>query len=114
MNAKKTKAMLYKETPSSIKTLDGSELEIVHDFKYLGTWTASTSEKDFNIRKALAWKACNSMDKIWKSNLPRALKIRLFTTTVKSVLTYGAETWTITTKMRKAMDGCYTRLLPRH
>ncbi|XP_072046990.1 uncharacterized protein [Amphiura filiformis] len=28
MNAKKTKAMLYKETPSSIKTLDGSELEI--------------------------------------------------------------------------------------
>ncbi|XP_072025049.1 uncharacterized protein [Amphiura filiformis] len=78
MNAKKTKAML-----SLIKTLDGSELEIVRDFKYLGSWTAS-SEKDFNIRKALAWKACNIMDKNWKSNLPRALKIKLFTTTVES------------------------------
>ena len=110
MNAKKTKAMLYKEAPSPIKTLDGSDLEIVHDFKYLGAWIAS-SEHDFTIRKAQAWKACNSMEKIWKSKLPRALKIKLFTTTVESVLTYGAETWTLTSKMRKALDGCYTRLL---
>ena len=110
MNAKKTKAMLYKEAPSPIKTLDGSDLEIVHDFKYLGAWIAS-SEHDFTNRKAQAWKACNSMEKIWKSKLPRALKIKLFTTTVESVLTYGAETWTLTSKMRKALDGCYTRLL---
>jgi hypothetical protein len=51
------------------------------------------------------------MGNIWKSKLPRYLKIKLFTTTVESVLIYGAETWTITVKMRKALDGCYTRLL---
>ena len=53
MNAKKTKAMAYNEPPHEVKTLDGSELEIVHGFKYLGAWIAS-SEKDFNTRKAQA------------------------------------------------------------
>ena len=110
MNAKKTKAMIYNEPPSIIKTLDGSDLEIVTDFKYLGAWIAS-SESDLNIRKAQAWKACNSMDNIWKSSLLRSLKIRLFTTTIEPVLTYGAEAWTLTSKMKKALDGCYTRLL---
>ena len=70
MNAKKTKDMIYNEPPSIIKTLDGSYLEILTDFKYLGAWLAS-SESDLNIRKAQAWKACNSMDNIWKSSLPR-------------------------------------------
>ena len=110
MNAKKTKAMVYNEPPYEVKTLDGSELEIVHDFKYLDAWIAS-SEKDFDTRKAQAWKACNSMMKIWKSSLPRNLKVKLFTTAVESVLVYGAETWTLTTKLRKKLDGCYTRLL---
>ena len=32
MNAKETKAMVYNELPHEVKTLDGSELEIVHDF----------------------------------------------------------------------------------
>ena len=68
MNAKKTKAMVYNEPPYEVKTLDGSELEIVHDLKYLEAWIAS-SEKDFDTRKAQAWKACNSMMKIWKSSL---------------------------------------------
>ena len=35
MNAKKTKAMIYNEPPSDITTLDGNDLEIVQDFKYL-------------------------------------------------------------------------------
>ncbi len=102
MNAKKTKAMVYNEAPSAINTLDGSDLEIVQDYKYLGTWIAS-SEKDFNIRKAQAWKACNRMDKIWKSQLPRDLKIKLFINSVESVLTYGAEAWTLKSKLKKAL-----------
>ncbi|XP_072030515.1 uncharacterized protein [Amphiura filiformis] len=95
---------------SPIQTLDGSELEVVDDFKYLGAWIGS-GEKDFSIRKGQAWRACNSMNKMWKTSLSRNLKTKLFTTTVESVLMYGAETWTITSKFRKALDGCYTRLL---
>ena len=108
--AKNIKTMIYNEPPSIIKSLDVSDLEIETDFKYLGAWTAS-SERDLNIRKAQAWKACNSMDNIWKSSLPRSLKIRLFTTTIEPVLTYGAEAWTLTTNMKRVLDGCYTRFL---
>ena len=57
MNDKKTKAMIYNEPPSIIKTLDGSDLEIVTVFKYLGAWIANC-ESDLNIRKAQTWKAC--------------------------------------------------------
>ena len=92
-----------------IHTVDGSCLE-VKDFKYLGSWVRST-EQDIKIRKAMAWKACNKLTKIWKSTLSRNLKKKLFHATVESVLLYGCKTWTITTKIRKALDGCYTRML---
>ena len=39
------------------------------------------------------------------------IRIKLFHATVESVLLYGCETWTITTKIRKALDGWYTRML---
>ena len=94
----------------SIKSSTGTILEVVKDFKYLGSWTQS-SLQDIKTRKALAWKACNKLTKIWKSNLPRSAKVKLFQATVESILLYGSETWTVTTKVRKMLDGCYTRLL---
>ena len=51
------------------------------------------------------------MDNLWKSDLRRDLKIRLFTDTVESVLLYGSETWTMTKRLTKIIDGCYTRML---
>ena len=48
------------------------------DFKYLGSWLID-STKDFNVRKALAWKACLRLVKIWKSSkISRRLKFTLF------------------------------------
>ena len=111
MNAKKTQFMVYNQpTRVKIHTVDGSCLEEVKDFKYLGSWVQST-EQDIKVRKAMAWKACNKLTKIWKSTLSRNLKIKLFHATVESVLLYGCETWTITARIRKALDGCYTRML---
>ena len=113
MNAKKTQFMVYNQpTQVEIHTVDGSCLKEEKDFKNLGSWVQST-EQDIKVRKAMAWKACNKLTKIlWKSILSRNLKIKLFHATVESVLLYGCETWTITTKIRKALDGCYTRMLP--
>ena len=56
--------------PIEINTIDGSKPKEVLNFKYfdLGGWMNST-EKDFNIRKVLAWSACNDLRKIWTSNL---------------------------------------------
>ena len=103
--------MIYNQpTRVEIHTVDGSCLEEVKVFKYVLSWVKST-EQDIKVRKAMAWKACNKLTEIWKSTLYRNLKIKLFHATVESVLLYGYEIWTITAKIRKALDGCYTRML---
>ncbi len=75
INAKKTKCMTYNIVePVDIYTQDGSILEVVEDFKYLGSLTEST-EAYIKARKASAWKACNKLKKVWKSSLNRVFKI---------------------------------------
>ena len=111
MNAKKTKVMAFNQDEEvKIVTQDGSQLEVVQDFKYLGSWVEST-EADIKIRKAEAWRACNKLKKIWKSNLSREIKTSLLGSAVESVLLYGSDTWTLTEKLEKQLDGCYTRML---
>ena len=51
------------------------------------------------------------MNNIWKSNLTKNIKVKLFQATVESVLLYWSETWTVTNKIGKSLDGCYTRML---
>ena len=89
---------------------DGTKLENVTDYKYLGALMES-SEKDVKFRKATAWRACSKLNKIWNSTLPRGFKQRLFAATVESVLLYGSEAWTVTPKLSKDFNGRYTRLL---
>ncbi len=48
---------------------------------------------------------------IWKSDLRRDLKIRLFQATVELILLYGSETWTMTASFLSRFDGCYNRML---
>ena len=82
----------------------------MENFKYLGAWTQST-EKDFAVRKALAWRACHKFRKVWSSKISRKIKVRLFLTTIEWVLLYGSEAWTLTKKLTKQLDGCCTRML---
>ena len=93
-----------------INSLNGEQIKSVDDFKYLGSWIDNTL-KDMNTRKAQAWVACNKLTKIWKSNLNRNLKARLFTAIVESVLLYGCESWAMNKTTTKQIDGAYTRLL---
>ena len=93
-----------------IKSNNGKQLTTVKNFKYLGGWMMST-EKDFEVRKALAWAACYKLSKIWSSNIRRNIKERLFLSAIEPILLYGAEAWTVTKSLRKRLDGCYTRML---
>ena len=63
MNAGKTKFMSFNQSRmSSLQTNDGTTLEEVKDFKYLGAWMESTT-KDIKQRKAAAWRACSKLSK---------------------------------------------------
>ena len=89
LNGPKTKSLAYNvDDLSPLKTLDGTELEWKDDFKYLGSWV-DNSAKDVSVRKALAWKALNSMDSIWTSSMKTELKKKFFISTVESILLYG-------------------------
>ena len=111
INAKKTKYITQNSRGDKvITTLSGDPLEKVEDFKYLGSWVAST-EKDIKVRKALAWKALHSLNNIWRTSLSRRIKLALFTASVETVLVYGSETWTLSQQNEHRLDGCYTRML---
>ena len=116
INIDKTKYMFYnipRPVPSEERVfVNGKALEEVSDFKYLGSYIASTS-RDINIRKGLAWKALQSLDAFWKSNMSRKIKTKIFRTAVEPVLLYGAETWTLKKADTRALDGTYTRMLRR-
>ena len=65
------------ETEPKVYTNDSTLLEVVDDFKYLGSWV-----NDITIRKALAW---NGMGKVWRSPISPKLKLRFFGATVEIV-----------------------------
>ena len=111
LNADKTEFICFNQDASErMKSLDGEKIKQVEDFKYLGSYIAST-EHDVNIRLGKAWNALNELDKIWKSNLTDKLKRNFFRAAVETVLLYGSVSWTLTTHLEKKIDGAYTRML---
>ena len=108
MNESKTKYMTEGNIEDNITSLNGENIEKVDNFFYLGS-KIRASKSDIDARKAKAWAACHKLKQIWKSNLRKAINIRLFTALFESVLLYGPETWTMTKNI--VLDGCYTRML---
>ena len=81
------------------------------DFKLLGSWIMN-SFKDFTCRRAAAWSAAIALERYWMSpHISRCLKRSLFRAMVETVLLYGSETWTASTRLNDRLNGTYTRLL---
>ena len=115
LNESKTEYMnnsQFQDDSIQIKTLNGYILKLVNDYKYLGSFISS-SEKDFITRKGMAWSACNDLHRIWVSDLHINLKLDIFKTLIVPILLYGCETWTLSAKQQKHLDGTFTRLLMR-
>ena len=111
LNSDKNEFMSFSQAQDSVlKTVNNENIKKVDDFKYLGAWIDNTAN-DVKVRKALALKACNKLNKIWKSSLCKSLKLQTFLTLVESILLYGSKTWTLTKNLEKSIDGTYTRLL---
>ena len=65
----------------------------------------------FVLRMAIEG-ANSKLNKIWKSSLiAKIVQAPFIAATVESVLLYGCEAWTITSKLAKNLDGCYTYML---
>ena len=101
--------MCYNQTVD-ISTLDGTTLNLVDKFTYLGSSVSST-EKDIDTRLTKAWKATDRVSIIWKSDLTDKMKLGFFQAVVVSILLYGCTTWTLTKRLEKKLDDNYTRML---
>ena len=110
LNAKKTKFMVVNSNDSTpIRALDGTDIEKVDDFLYLGGLTKT--EKDLNSRLGQAWGALNALTKVWKADIDRKIKINVFQLSVEKILLYGSESWALSKSLEKSLDGKYTRML---
>ena len=94
---------------SPIRSLDGSDIEKVDDFNYLGGLTKT--EKDLNSRIGQAWGALNALTKVWKAHVDNKIKINVFKLSVEKILLYGSESWALSKSLAKSLDGKYTRML---
>ena len=81
--------------------MDGKELREVQDLNYLGSHIACT-ESDIRARIGKAWKGLNDMNKMWRSNMSRGVKLSSFKATVEFVLLHGGETLTLTPILTKS------------
>ena len=93
-----------------ISTLNGNSLKLVDKLTYQGS-SVSSSETDINTRLTKAWTAINRLSVIWKSDLMVKWNAVFFQAAVVSILLYGCTIWTLTKRMKKKLDGNYTRML---
>ena len=101
--------MCYYQT-GDISTLDGTSLKLDDKFPYLGSSVSST-EKDIDTWLTKAWTAIDRLSIIWKSDLADKMKRSSFQAAVVSILLYGCTTWTLTKRLKKNLDGNYSRML---
>ena len=73
MNMEETKVLAEDVENLFVKTLDGVELDVVADFNYLGAWIASAQKE---VRRACAWSALYSVNKVWRAAIDDSLKGR--------------------------------------
>lgn len=121
VNFGKTKVMRIKTNCSDplTATIDDNlvTIEDVEIFSYLGSVITKTGGADLDIQSRInkARYAFRSLEKVWRSNIiSRRTKIRIFNSSVKSVLLYGSETWRVTdilsNKLRVFTNKCLRRI----
>jgi len=113
INQEKTKYMIVERKNNLKKNKIGNlkiknyKFERVENFKYLRVLfnEDNNNQRDLQERIKNANKTYFMLQEFFKNkNIPKKLKLRLKNTIIDKVLTYTSETWTLTTRDRKAIE----------
>ena len=91
-------------SPNDPLVIKGQQINIVDDFKYLGSYEGST-EHDVKVRIGFAWTAFAKVKSILRSpKVKLNFKISLFKAECISILLYGHESWILTEALINKLD----------
>jgi len=117
MNAGKCKIMVSNTwEDSTVITAEGTNVEVVEDFCYLGSYLSRTGncDKECMIRIGKAASVFGRLVNMWKSkNISLAVKIRLYESLVFLTLLYGAESWPISVTQMKKLEAAHHKFQRR-
>ena len=86
----------------------GSKKGLTEKFFTSGVWQFLSL---LVLRLTKAWTAIDRLSIKWKSDMTDKMKRSFFQAAVVSILLYGCTTWTLTKRLKKKLDGNYTRML---
>lgn len=88
--------------------VDGETIQHVQEYIYLGQVVSfqARQEKEITRRTENAWKSYWSMKELFKGDLPMSLKRRLMDMCILPILTYGAQTWSLTNTQKSDLKVC--------
>ena len=95
-------------------TIEGQAIDNVYSFEYLGHRIQCDGDDraDVRYRMDIAQARFSSLNRIWQDHrLPRALKIRLYKSSVCSTLTHACEAWDLTEDVQRMLRGFNSRCL---
>lgn len=118
INTKKTKVITTEKRPTTQKQiqLNGTVVERVNSFRYLGSLITADSRctSDIKSRIAIAKTAFNQKKHIFKSRISKEVKKKLIKTYIWSIALYSCETWTMTQKDKEMIEAfemwCWRRM----
>ncbi|XP_063382894.1 uncharacterized protein LOC134669316 [Cydia fagiglandana] len=92
-----TQVMTNSKERSSVE-VDGQIIHYVDEYIYLGQLVSFSNRQDKEVERRVqnAWKSYWSMKELMKGDLPMSLKRKLVDICILPVLTYGAQTWSLT------------------
>ena len=78
LNSDKTEFMSFNQVQGTVlKTINNENIKKVDNFKYLGAWLDDTTN-EMKVRKVVALKSCNKLNKIRKLSPCKSLKLSTF------------------------------------
>ena len=118
ISLKKTQVMGQATPAQPLLKINGENLEVVHQFQYLGSTMTDTLSLDVEISKriGLAFTTLSKLVKrVWENkHLKIPTKVNVYKACVISTLLYGSESWTYSTQERKLQafnPRCLRRIL---
>jgi hypothetical protein len=92
-----TKTKIINNSNEDNYLLNGFKIEVIEDYKYLGQIISfkNRQSKEVDARVSAAWKSFWALKKFLLSELPIYHKRKLMDSIILPILTYGAQTWSL-------------------